>query len=123
MGEAEEVRVLVVDDVRDVADAVAGLLTLDGYRVQTAYGGEEAVAAIDRFRPHCILLDVSMPGMDGLALTKLMRERHGDDVVLIAMTGGTQDDRRVHDTFARVDHYLAKPITTEQLRKVLPPQV
>lgn len=122
MGEGEEVRVLVVDDVRDVADVIAGLLQLDGYAVRTAYGGEEAVALTESFRPHCILLDVSMPGMDGLELTKLLRTRYGDDVVLIAMTGSTPDDRRVYDTFTRVDHYLSKPITAEQLRKVLPPQ-
>lgn len=120
MDASEEVRVLVVDDVRDVADVVASLLKLDGYAVRTAYGGEQAVAVVEHFRPHCILLDISMPGMDGLELTKLMRERYGDDVVLIAMTGSASDDRRVHDTFARVDHYLPKPITSEQLRKVLP---
>ena len=122
MGKSEAVRVLVVDDVRDVADVIAGLLKLDGYVVETAYGGQEAVALTERFRPHCILLDVAMPGMDGLQLTELLRGRYGDDVVLIAMTGAPQDDRRAHDTFARVDHHLAKPITAEQLRKVLPPQ-
>ena len=122
MGVGDEVRVLVVDDVCDVADVIASLLRLDGYVVETAYGGEEAVALMQRFRPDCILLDISMPGMDGLQLTKLLRERYGDDVVLIAMTGAAQDDRRVYDTFARVDHYLSKPITAEQLRKVLPPQ-
>lgn len=122
MGEGDEVRVLVVDDVRDVADVIAGLLTLDGYVVKTAYGGEEAMALVELFRPHCVLLDISMPGMDGLELTKRMRARYGDDVVLVAMTGAAQNDHRVHDTFARVDHYLPKPITAERLRKVLPPQ-
>ena len=122
MGEDDSVRVLVVDDIPDVADAIAGLLKLDGYVVQTAYRGEEAVELAERFRPHCVLLDISMPGMDGLELTKLMRKRYGDDVVLIAMTGAGQDDHRVQDTFSRVDHYLAKPINSERLRKVLPPQ-
>jgi CheY-like chemotaxis protein len=115
-----EARVLIVDDMADVAEALACLLELDGYAVKTAVNGEQALQMTEEFRPHCVLLDISMPGMDGLELTKSMRQRYGDDIVLIAITGGTSDDRRVTETFARVDHYLQKPIDAAQLRKVLP---
>ena len=121
MAADNEVRVLVVDDVPDVADVISSLLKLDGHSVQTAYSGADAFGLVEQFHPHCIILDVAMPGMDGLQLSHMMRERYGDDVVLIAMTGSSQDDPRVSDTFACVDHYLRKPITSEQLRKVLPP--
>jgi DNA-binding response OmpR family regulator len=116
-----EARVLIVDDMADIAEALACLLELDGYAVKTAINGEQALLMTEEFRPHCVLLDISMPGMDGLELTKSIRERYGDDIVLIAITGGTSDDQRVTETFARVDHYLQKPIDAAQLRKVLPP--
>ena len=117
---AGEVRVLIVDDAVDVAEALAYVLTLDGYTVQTAANGVQALQIADAFGPHCVLLDVRMPGMDGLELTKSLRQRYGDDVVLIAITGSSGDDERVSETFARVDHYLQKPIDSATLRKVLP---
>jgi CheY-like chemotaxis protein len=117
---ASEVRVLIVDDSVDVAQALAHVLTLDGYTVETAANGVQALQIADAFCPHCVLLDVRMPEMDGLELTQTLRDRYGDDVVLIAITGSSSDDERVSETFARVDHYLQKPIDSAQLRKVLP---
>ena len=110
----DDVRVVVVDDVADAAEALAAALALDGYKVWTAKDGEA-------HRPHCVLLDIGMPGMDGNALTRALRERYGDDIVLIAVTGREHDDEGVSDTFARVDHYLKKPVDPDQLRKLLPP--
>ena len=63
-----------------------------------------------QFNPHCVLLDVAMPRMDGFALTKILRERFGDDIVLIAVTGKAKEDTHVSETFDRVDHDLQKPI-------------
>jgi CheY-like chemotaxis protein len=120
LASGSEARVLIVDDVADVAEALACVLEIDGYSVKTAINGEQALLMAQEFQPHCVLLDISMPGMDGLELTKSMRQRYGDDVVLIAITGAASDDQRVSETFARVDHYLQKPIDTAQLRKVLP---
>lgn len=116
----EEVRVLVVDDDTDVAQALAGLLELDGYRVRVGHDGRSALQLVRDFDPHCVLLDIDMPGVDGNMLSQQLREQFGDDVVLVAVTGWSEDDGRVAATFARVDHYLQKPIDGAQLRKVLP---
>jgi DNA-binding response OmpR family regulator len=117
----DEVRVVVVDDVRDVADMLAVALRMDGYSVTVAYNAVQALAAIEDQRPHCVLLDINMPGVDGCELSKRVREKHGDDIVLVAITGSDSQDQRVADTFARVDHYLRKPVDPAALRKVLPP--
>jgi CheY-like chemotaxis protein len=117
----DDVRVLVVDDVADVAEALAETLELSGYKVSVASDGARALALIEEQQPHCVLLDIGMPGMDGNQLTRALRERYGDDIVLIAVTGREHDDERVSDTFARVDHYLQKPVDPDQLRKLLPP--
>ena len=117
----DDVRVVVVDDVVDAAEALAATLELSGYKVWIATDGAAALALVEAHHPHCILLDIGMPGMDGNELTRTLRSRYGDDIVLIAVTGREHDDERVSDTFARVDHYLQKPVDPDVLRKLLPP--
>jgi DNA-binding response OmpR family regulator len=117
----DDVRVIVVDDIADAAEALAAALEISGYKVWVATGGSQALELIDQHRPHCVLLDVGMPGMDGYELTRQLRDRYGDDIVLIAVTGREKDDERVSGTFARVDHYLQKPVDPDVLKKLLPP--
>jgi len=117
----DEVRVVVIDDAVDAAEALAVALRQDGYAVRTAYDGAAAWALIETERPHCVLLDVRMPVMDGCELARRLRERYGDDIVLIAVTGLSDDDERAAESFVRVDHYLRKPIDHDELRLILPP--
>lgn len=118
---SDETRVLVVDDCDDAAQALAVGLRLDGYDVRTAANGADALALIEAYKPHCVLLDVDMPVMDGREFSRRMRERYGDDVVLVAITGWDVDDERVAESFVRVDHYLQKPVSLADLRVILPP--
>lgn len=113
-----EVRVLVVDDLEDAALSLAMMLRLNGYVVQTCTSGADALARVESFDPHCVLLDVHMPGIDGHALSRRIRERYGSAVVLIAVTGRSVEEAT--PTFEIVDHYLMKPIDGAQLAKVLP---
>jgi len=115
-----DVRVLVVDDVEDAAKSLALVLSLNGYVARTAGDGASAIEVTEEFLPHCILLDVNMPGIDGLELTRRLRTSYGDDIVLVAVTGGSVDQARVAGTFELVDHYLAKPIDMAKLEKILP---
>jgi DNA-binding response OmpR family regulator len=117
----DDVRVVVVDDSTDAAEALALILELNGYVVRTALDGHLALAVIEQFNPHCVLLDIDMPGLDGLQLSKTLRERYRDDIVLIAVTGWSVDDARVKETFTVVDHYLHKPMDPVELQKLLPP--
>lgn len=116
----DEVRVVVVDDVKDAADTLAMLLSMDGYSVFTAHSGEEAILLIEDRNPHCVILDIAMPGIDGYELATLLRHGYGDDIVLIAVTGWTNSVARVDDTFTVVDHYFQKPVEPEMLRRLLP---
>jgi CheY-like chemotaxis protein len=117
----DDVRVVVVDDDVDAAEVLAETLALSGYKVWIATDGAAALALVEAHQPHCVLLDIGMPGMDGNELTRTLRSGYGDDIVLIAVTGREEDDERVLDTFARVDHYLQKPVDPDVLRKLLPP--
>lgn len=116
----QDVHVLVVDDSPLVASTLAELLRIDGYAVSVALDGLTAMAMVEAQVPHCVLLDVDMPGLDGAELTRRLRDKHGDDIVLIAISGGPADDPLVRATFALVDHYLSKPVSSSQLRTLLP---
>lgn len=121
MSTVDEVRVVVVDDVADMAETLAVTLELDGYSVRTASDGAQALALIEEYRPHCVLLDIDMPGMGGVELCTHLRKLYGDDLVLIAVTGWGDAGDRVSDAFSRFDHYIRKPFNPSLLRKILPP--
>ena len=118
---ADKVRVVVVDDFQDAAATLACALELDGYVVRIAHDGVQALAVIEDFSPHCVLFDIDMPHLDGYELSKQLRARYRDDIVLIAVTAVAEHDIRVAGAFTVADHYLRKPVDPPVLRKVLPP--
>ncbi|MEO8806807.1 MAG: response regulator [Burkholderiaceae bacterium] len=115
----DDLRVVVVDDVKDAADTLAMLLTAAGYSAWTANSGEEAIVLIEERMPRCVILDVDMPGIDGYELVTLLRHRYRHDIVLIAVTGWTDSEARVADTFSVVDHYFQKPVDPKALCALL----
>lgn len=112
--------VLVVDDNVDAAETLAVLLEMDGYIVRRAHSGQQALALLEDFTPVCVLLDIHMPGLNGHELSVRLRERYGDAVVLIAVTGWGEPEERLTEAFALFDHYFTKPIDPAQLQRVLP---
>lgn len=112
-------QIYVVDDDSDTADALAASLEGMGLRAVAYYDGLSVLQDTQRVRPDCVLLDIAMEGMDGLALASAMRAKFGDDVVLIAITGVATDDRRVQKTFRLVDHYFVKPLDMPRLQAIL----
>ncbi|MEO6624911.1 MAG: response regulator [Burkholderiaceae bacterium] len=120
MVDSIEVDFLVVDDSRDAADTLSALLQTFGHTTQVAYSAQEALAKAGAFKPMCVMLDIGMPGMDGLQLAREFRQKFGDDVVLVAVTGYSEENPRVAETFKIVDHYFTKPLSVEALRRMLP---
>jgi PAS domain S-box-containing protein len=114
-------RVLVIDDNRDSADSASDVLRLLGNQVETAYDGASGITLARRFRPHMILLDLAMPGMDGFEARRRLRaeEAAAADTVLVAMTGfGNEDDKRRTRT-AGFDAHLTKPVELDALVTLL----
>ena len=115
-----KLRVLVADDNRDAADTLSMLLSMDGYEVQTVYGGRAAVSAAETFRPDVALLDIGMPEVNGYAAAKAIRQQRGGvNVYLVAITGwGQQEDRRraLEAGFAT---HVTKPVDPNSLRDLL----
>ena len=79
-------KLLVVDDIADVADSFAELLRLFGYDVRVAYSATHAISEIESFLPDVVLIDISMPVVDGFQLARLIRQRWGAGVRLVAHT-------------------------------------
>jgi len=108
--------ILVVDDNVLNLKLVCVLLTVEGYEVRTASSAEEAVAVLRSFRPSAILMDLQLPGMDGLELTRQLRtDARTRDTVIVALTAYAMkgDARRAFD--AGCDGYISKPIDTRAL--------
>jgi CheY-like chemotaxis protein len=116
----EEVRVVVVDDVAEAAESLASLLELGGYRVWTASDGAQALTVVEARDPHCVLFDIDMPGIDGFELAQRLRDRYGEQMVLIAVTGWGDEGLRISQRFALCDHYLRKPIDVDALALLFP---
>jgi signal transduction histidine kinase/CheY-like chemotaxis protein len=113
-------RVLVVDDNVDSAETLALLLRLGGHQVETAYSGRTALESARLNRPEIVMLDIGMPGMDGLEVARRLRDELGlKDVVLVAMTGYGQDEDRRRSQIAGFNSHLVKPVDLDRLNNLL----
>ncbi|HEY7157217.1 MAG TPA: response regulator [Gemmataceae bacterium] len=113
-------RVLVVDDSRDAADSLSRLVNLWGNDARTAYDGAAALEMAVALNPHVVLLDLSMPKMDGCQVARQLRQQTAfADTLLIATTGWTDQAHRLLCDEVDFDHYLIKPIDLDRLKILL----
>jgi CheY-like chemotaxis protein len=113
-------RVLVVDDNADTATSLALLLRESGHEVRTAADGPTALNMALDYRPDVAVLDVGLPGLDGVEVAKRMRQQPIlQKVVLIALTGYAKKSDRQRSQQAGFDHYLIKTDKFEKLQRIL----
>ncbi|MHB1426078.1 MAG: response regulator [Gemmataceae bacterium] len=113
-------RVLVVDDNPDNADSLSMLVNLWGYDARTAYGGAAALEMALALKPHVVLLDLSMPRMDGCQVARQLRQQTAfAHTLLIVVTGWTDQVHRLLCAEAGFDHYLIKPLDLALLELLL----
>lgn len=106
-------RVLVVDDDPMVASTIERVLRPEGYDVDVALGGLAALNRVRERRPDLVVLDVMMPGVDGLEVCRRLRAEDTMPILLLTARGGTADRVRGLDTGA--DDYLVKPFAYPEL--------
>lgn len=113
-------KVIVVDDVHDLADSLAMLLTLTGHPTRTAYNGLEAVDAARAERPDVVILDLNMPVMDGFDAAREIRERYpSPPPVLVAVSAVSDDSVREKLDDCGFDHFLTKPTDVDKLLAIV----
>jgi CheY-like chemotaxis protein len=111
-------RILVAEDNRDGADMLAVLLRLGGHEVHVAYDGPHALALIQTRAPHLALLDIGMPGLNGLEIARTLKTT-GHRTVLIAISGwGRASDRDAAREAGFADYFL-KPVEIARLDALL----
>ena len=106
--------ILVVDDDRAVREALERALGLEGYDVELAADGAEALAAVERREPDAVVLDVLMPGIDGLEVCRLLRKAQSR-VPILMLTVRDELGDRIEGLDAGADDYLGKPFELEEL--------
>jgi CheY-like chemotaxis protein len=117
---ARRLRVLIIEDSRDAADSLQMLLDMFGHETRVAYTGTDGVAAAAEYRPDVVLSDIGLPGLDGYAVARALREHPVTaGVRLIAVTGygGPDDCRRARAS--GFDHVLVKPADPAELLTLL----
>jgi DNA-binding response OmpR family regulator len=111
---APEPQVLVVDDEASVRQALERALRLEGFAVSTAAGGREALTAVAERPPSVIVLDVTMPDIDGVSVVRRLRAA-GLDVPVCILSARDEVDDRVAGLQAGADDYLVKPFAIAEL--------
>jgi PAS domain S-box-containing protein len=112
--------VLIVDNNRDAADSLSLLLRLAGQEVRTAYDGPAALDLARARPPDVVLLDIGMPGMDGLEVARRLRQDVGlKQALLVALTGYGEDEDRRRSQEAGFNVHLVKPVDVRALERLL----
>src|SRR3954462_10697798 len=122
-GVAEQIygrRVLVVDDNADAAESTAAFLRLEGHEVKTVMDGADALSSVRVFAPHVIVLDIGLPGIDGYAVARRLREQ-GDTspALLIAVTGYGSKEDRDRAMEAGFDYHFVKPTDPRHIQQAI----
>ena len=108
--------ILIVDDNPANLKLARVLLASEGYEVRTAIAAEEAVEVLEQFRPRLILMDIQLPGMDGLELTRRLKaDPRMRGVVIVALTAYAMKGDQQRVLAAGCDAYISKPIDTRRL--------
>ncbi len=109
-------RILIVDDNTDAAESLGLILRVKGYEVALAAEGRSALQRLQEFNPEVVLLDIGLPGWDGIEVARRIRQLpRGKNVRVVALTGWGQEQDRRRTEEAGFDGHLTKPVGTEQL--------
>jgi DNA-binding response OmpR family regulator len=109
-------KILIVDDEPNIIIPIEFLMINEGYQVEKAFNGQEAIVKLESYQPDVIILDVMMPGMDGFEVAKKIRlnDKFSNVHIIFLTAKGTEQDRLTgYDSGGEV--YLTKPFDNEQL--------
>ena len=111
---------LIVDDNATNLKLVRVLLEDAGYQVRVALDADEALASLREFRPRLILMDIQLPGMDGLSLTRMLKANPSmRDIIILGLTAYAMKGDEERILAAGCDGYIAKPLDTRTLAGIV----
>ena len=109
----EKLKVLVVDDDREIVDSIAIFLRADGYEIEKAYNGLEALDIVMAHTVHLIILDIMMPELDGIKT--LLKLRESRNIPVILLSAKSEDADKILGLTAGADDYVTKPFNPSEL--------
>lgn len=109
----EQLKILVVDDDHEIVDSIAIFLQADGYAVEKAYNGLEALDIIMTQTVHLLLLDIMMPELDGIKT--LLKVRESKNIPIILISAKSEDADKILGLTAGADDYITKPFNPSEL--------
>ena len=109
-------KMLVVDDEIEICEFLKLFFQERDFDVRTAYSGEEALKITEKMKPDIILLDIHMPGMDGIATLKAVKQKH-PDIKVIMVTALETNEKIEEAVRLGADNYITKPLSLEYLEK------
>ena len=108
-----DAKILVIDDEQNIIDLVTAYLHKEGYEVYTAMDGPSGLKAARAFKPDLIVLDIMLPGMDGIELLGQLRRE--SDVYVIMLTAKSEETDKIVGLSVGADDYLTKPFSPREL--------
>jgi len=113
-------KILVVDDDLEIVGNMIQSLLFEGYKVESAFDGEEAMRKMQECNPDIIILDIMMPRLDGIETLKQIREKFNDKWRPVIIISGKSELETINQCNAlEADHYLVKPFKIEDLLSAL----
>ncbi len=110
-----KIRILIVDDEPNIVVSLEFLMHQKGYETQVARDGEEALAAVESFRPDLVLLDVNLPRRDGFEVCQKLRADGWTELKIVMLTAKGRDIEIEKGLALGADAYVTKPFSTREL--------
>lgn len=109
-------KILAVDDENDILLIVKTALESEGFEVEAASSGEDALSIVEKFAPDCIVLDMMMPGMDGLATLEGFRTKKNTQTTPVIMLTGVSERGKIVESLNKgIAYYIVKPFECDDL--------
>lgn len=108
-------RILVIEDEMPILQLLVMILAKEGYEVHTCQSGREAIAKMKQIRPHLILLDVMLPGMDGRSVVSVMAEDDELNSIPVLVTSALVESEKMFRPFPQVKGFCTKPFALKDL--------
>jgi len=115
-------RILLVEDNEDYRESLRELLSIEGYKVEVASDGPEAIQLALAHSLDVVLIDLALPTSDGYEVARRLRERFGSAIRLLALSGFGREDDKTAARAAGFDEFLVKPATPSRLLQALRPR-
>ena len=108
-------RILIVEDEISILQLLMMVLSKEGYEVHTCQSGRDAISTMKRIRPHLVLLDVMLPGMDGRSVVTVMGEDDDLNAIPVLITSALVESEAMFRPFPQVKGFCAKPFALKDL--------